>query len=110
MPRFVPPQLCKLVDRPPSLAGWAHEVKFDGYRIQLRVHKHVATLKTRKGLDWTSRFSAIALDAKVLPDCIIDGEMVSLDDNQVPSFAALQGALSEGKSDDILMFAFDILF
>src|SRR5215218_7761293 len=31
MPRFVEPQLCKLVERAPSVQGWAHEVKFDGY-------------------------------------------------------------------------------
>ena len=37
MPDFVEPQLCKLVERPPSQAGWAHEIKFDGYRMQLRV-------------------------------------------------------------------------
>src|SRR6204780_4316246 len=30
MPKFIEPQLSKLVDRPPDQAGWAHEVKFDG--------------------------------------------------------------------------------
>src|SRR5450432_2313132 len=37
VPKFIEPQLAKLADRPPDLAGWAHEVKFDGYRAQLRV-------------------------------------------------------------------------
>src|SRR5262245_25242970 len=50
MPKFVEPQLAKLVERPPS-SGWAHEVKFDGYRLQLRVEDGEATLRTRKGLD-----------------------------------------------------------
>src|SRR3954468_9978142 len=36
MPRFIPPQLCTLFDRPPAGAGWAHEIKFDGYRVQMR--------------------------------------------------------------------------
>lgn len=36
-PEFIPPQLCKSLDRPPQGAGWAHEVKFDGYRLQIRV-------------------------------------------------------------------------
>src|SRR5258707_484119 len=31
---FIEPQLAKLVGRPPDLAGWEHEVKFDGYRAQ----------------------------------------------------------------------------
>ena len=37
-----------------------HEIKFDGYRVQLRVEDGEATLKTRKGLDWTDKFAAIA--------------------------------------------------
>ncbi len=37
MPDFLSPQLCTSVQRPPSGAEWVHEIKFDGYRIQLRV-------------------------------------------------------------------------
>lgn len=36
-PEFIPPQLAKLVDRPPNGPEWAHEMKIDGYRMQLRV-------------------------------------------------------------------------
>ena len=36
-----------------------------------------------------------------LPDCIIDGEVVALDHNGAPDFAALQAALSEGRSQDL---------
>ena len=78
--------------------GWVHEVKFDGYRLQLRVDDGKATLKTRKGLDWTDKFQAIADVAEQLPDCMIDGEACALDKNGVPNFAALQAALSEGRS------------
>jgi len=52
-------------------------IKFDGYRIQLRVQNEQVTLKTRKGLDWTGKFGAIAREAKSLPDAIIDGEIVA---------------------------------
>ena len=110
MPRFVEPQLAKLVQRAPSGAGWAHEVKFDGYRLQLRVEGGKATLRSRKGLDCTEKFAAIADQAKELPDCIVDGEAVALDRNGAPDFAALQAALSEGKSKDLVFFAFDLLF
>ncbi len=110
MPDFVEPQLCKLVERAPSGAGWAHEVKFDGYRLQLRVEDGEATLRTRKGLDWTRKFSAIAEAAAGLPDCIIDGEACALDHHGAPDFAALQAALSEGESKDLIFFAFDLLF
>jgi bifunctional non-homologous end joining protein LigD len=110
LPSFVEPQLCKLVDRPPPGPGWAHEVKLDGYRAQVRVTDGKVEIRTRKGLDWTDRFAAIARDAQSLPDCLLDGEVVALDVRQFPSFAALQSALSEGDSEKLYYFAFDLLF
>ncbi len=110
LPDFVPPELCRLVERPPSGAGWGHEVKLDGYRIQLRVEDGNVSLKTRKGLDWTEKFPAIAKEATGLPDGIIDGEIAALDHNGAPDFAALQAALADGKTDDLVFFVFDLLF
>lgn len=110
MPKFVEPQLAKLVERAPGGAGWAHEVKFDGYRLQLRVEDGEVTLRTRKGLDWTRKFEAIAKQATTLPDCILDGETVALDRHGAPDFGALQAALSNDKSEDLIFFAFDLLF
>src|SRR5580704_4889207 len=110
MPEFIAPQLCRLVERPPSGKDWVHEVKFDGYRMQLRIENGGATLKTRKGLDWTEKFPAIADAATRLPDAIIDGEVVALDHNGVPDFAALQAALADHNTDNLIYFAFDLLF
>jgi bifunctional non-homologous end joining protein LigD len=110
IPEFIPPQLCQLVERPPSGPGWGHEVKFDGYRLQLRVVAGEVTLKTRKGLDWTDKFGAAAREASRLPDGIIDGEIVALDEHGAPDFAALQAALSDGKTDDLIFYAFDFLY
>jgi bifunctional non-homologous end joining protein LigD len=109
LPSFIAPQLCKLVERPPAEAGWAHEVKFDGYRAQLRVQAGDARIRTRRGLDWTDEFAAIAKVAQGLPDCIVDGEICALDKDQMPSFAALQAALSEHQSRHLVFFAFDLL-
>ncbi len=110
MPDFVSPQLCISVERPPATDGWCHEIKFDGYRVQLRVEDGKSTLKTRKGLDWTDKFSAIAKEANSLPDALIDGEIVALDHNGAPDFAGLQAALSDGKTSNLIFFAFDLLF
>jgi bifunctional non-homologous end joining protein LigD len=110
LPDFIAPQLCESLDRPPSAAGWIHEIKFDGYRIQMRVLNDEVTLKTRKGLDWTTKYPAIARAAGKLPDAIIDGEICALDENGAPDFAALQAALSDGKTDGLIYFAFDLLF
>ncbi len=110
MPAFVEPQLCKLLDRPPTGAGWAHEIKFDGYRMQLRVEGGKARLRTRKGLDWSDRFPGIVAAGSGLPDCLIDGEAVALDEDGSPDFAGLQAALSGGSTDELIFFAFDLLF
>ncbi|MBI1407871.1 MAG: DNA ligase D [Caulobacter sp.] len=109
LPDFIDPQLCKLVERPPTGADWAHEIKFDGYRMQLRISGGKAALRTRKGLDWSAKFPALIAAAKDLPDAIIDGEVVALDADGSPSFAGLQAALSDGATEDLIFFAFDLM-
>jgi bifunctional non-homologous end joining protein LigD len=110
IPDFIAPQLCTSVERPPSSDGWGHEIKFDGYRVQLRVWDGDVALNTRKGLNWTDKFSAIAREAEALPDVLIDGEIAALDNNGAPHFSTLQAALSEGKTSALIFFAFDLLF
>jgi bifunctional non-homologous end joining protein LigD len=109
-PGFVPPQLARLVAHVPADPGWGHEIKFDGYRMQMRVEDSVATLRTRKGLDWTARFPEIAAAGGKLPDCLVDGEIVALDERGVPSFGALQAALVDEDTAGLVFFAFDLLF
>jgi bifunctional non-homologous end joining protein LigD len=110
LPGFVAPQLAKSVDRPPPGSGWGHEIKFDGYRLQLRVQHGEASLKTRAGLDWTAKFQAIAREAHALSDCLLDGEACALNAAGAPDFPALQAALSDGKTENLIFFAFDALF
>ena len=110
MPDFVAPELCTSVERPPNGEGWCHEIKFDGYRVQLRVEDGEATLKTRKGLDWTEKFKAIAREGSALSNVLIDGEIVALDHNGAPDFSTLQAAISDGNTDGLIFYAFDLLF
>jgi bifunctional non-homologous end joining protein LigD len=110
MPRSIEPQLCKLVESPPRGAGWGHEIKFDGYRMQLRIEGGKAALLTRRGLDWSARFPRIVAAGAELEDGILDGEAVALDHSGAPDFAALQAAIAEEKTDDVIFFVFDQLF
>jgi bifunctional non-homologous end joining protein LigD len=110
MPDFIKPELCESVEQPPTGEGWGHEIKFDGYRVQIRVEDGKASLKTRKGLDWTTKFSAIAKEAGKLPNAIVDGEIVALDAEGNPNFSALQAAISDGKTDALIFYAFDLMF
>ena len=89
----------------------AHEVKFDGYRMQLRVAGGEATLKTRKGLDWTDKFQPIAAAAAATSRLHHRRRSRrARSTNGAPDFAALQAALSDGDADDLIFFAFDLLF
>lgn len=109
IPDFVPPALCRLVDAPPASNDWGHEVKFDGYRLQLRVVKGRPTVRSRNGHDWTHRFPDIAKAAERLPDCLLDGEAILSDKGG--DFAALHKALAAGRSEEpIRLMLFDCLF
>ena len=110
MPDFVAPQLCASVESPPTGENWCHEIKFDGYRVQLRVEDGEGLLKTRKGLDWSDKFPEIAKEGGALRDALIDGEIVAVDRNGLPDFSALQAAIADGKTSNLIYFAFDLLF
>jgi len=106
---FLPLQFAKVVDHPPSGAGWVHEIKLDGYRIQIAVGGGQAILRTRNGLDWTDKFPALARQAATWPDAVIDGELCALTAEATPDFVALQAAIAAGQTDDLVYFAFDLL-
>lgn len=110
LPKFVAPQLAKLVERPPTGDAWAHEIKFDGYRLQMRVEGGSVKMLTRKGLDWTDRFKEIATDGAAWPDGIYDGEAVALDKEGRPDFAGLQDAISTRRTGALVFYVFDALF
>ena len=113
MPGFIAPELATLKPIPPSGEEWLHEVKFDGYRIQAHVDGGKVKLFTRSGLDWTGRFGDAMVQHLAGLDCeqaIIDGEVVVLSENGVASFAALQAALSENRTDKMFFYVFDLLY
>jgi len=116
-PGFISPQLAKATTSPPSGNDWIHELKLDGYRIQIQVRPGTGsrdkrvTLLTRKGLDWTHRMRELARVAEELPveSAILDGEVVVLDQQGGTSFADLQAAFQEGAKVELTYFAFDLL-
>jgi bifunctional non-homologous end joining protein LigD len=110
-PDFLPPMLPTLAAAPPTGAQWIHELKFDGYRIEAVLKAGKVRLRTRTGLDWTDRFPTIAAAIAALSgkEFIIDGEVVVEEQNGVSDFSALQNALSEGKFNGMVYYAFDLL-
>jgi bifunctional non-homologous end joining protein LigD len=110
-PGFIEPSLATSIDKVPAGERWIHEIKFDGYRVQ--VHLRDATVKvfTRRGNDWTNRFRKIAADAWNINagSAIIDGEVVVPAANGTTDFSVLQNEL-KGRSKKIVMVAFDLLY
>jgi bifunctional non-homologous end joining protein LigD len=109
---LVKPMLATLVEKAPAGDGWLHEVKFDGYRILARISGGAVRLISRRDLDWTPRFKAIAdeLTGLKVKAALLDGEVVALNPQGVSDFGALQEALStRGGSANLVYYAFDLL-
>jgi bifunctional non-homologous end joining protein LigD len=111
LPVSLKPQLATLVDGVPRGADdWSYEMKFDGYRILARLDGGSAKLYTRNGHDWTARIPRLAqeLAALEIANAWIDGEIVVLTREGVPSFQALQNAFDAASTADIVFYAFDL--
>src|SRR5260221_7223245 len=109
LPACVKPALATLVDRAPDGNDWLHEVKFDGYRILARIGDGAVRLISRRALDWTPRFRAIAGELAQLPvkTAVLDGEVVAVNPKGVRDFGALQEAPStSGGTTRLVYYAF----
>jgi bifunctional non-homologous end joining protein LigD len=88
-----------------------HEIKFDGYRLMARIDRGRVKLLTRKGLDWTGKFTSLKKALEGLPavTALLDGEVVVESESGAPSFTELQADLSAGRSDRFRYYLFDLL-
>src|SRR3982750_4605235 len=62
-PGFIEPSLATLQHRPPAGDLWVHEIKYDGYRLQLHLRDGRAQFFTRRGNDRTEWFEGLAVAA-----------------------------------------------
>jgi bifunctional non-homologous end joining protein LigD len=109
MPGFIKPQLATLKSKAPQGQQWLHEIKFDGYRVQVHLNKGSRKVYTRNGLDWTKRFSKIAGAFDVSGQAIIDGEVVVIHEGRT-NFSELLADLAAGRQDRLVYYAFDLLW
>jgi bifunctional non-homologous end joining protein LigD len=109
MPGFIKPQLATLKSKAPVGSQWLHEIKFDGYRVQVHLNKGKRKVCTRNGLDWTKRFSVIAGALDIPVQAIIDGEVVVIHEGRT-NFSELQAELAAGRQDRLVFYAFDLLW
>ena len=101
------PMLAGQTERLPAGDSWLFEVKWDGFRALGAVRGNDATLRSRTGVDLSSRFAAVA---RALPhavrtsDCVVDGEVCALDEQGRPSFGLLQR-----DGGPLVYYVFDLL-
>ena len=110
-PNFVQPALASSIEKVPSGSRWIHEIKFDGYRVQVHLHNQAVSVFTRRGHDWTNRFKKVAHDAWHIKagSAIVDGEIVVPAADGTTDFSVLQNEL-KGSSKRIVLVAFDLLY
>jgi bifunctional non-homologous end joining protein LigD len=110
-PGFIEPALASSIANVPSGERWIHEIKFDGYRVQVHLANEAITIFTRRGHDWTSRFKKDAHDAWHINagSAIVDGEIVVPAADGSTDFSVLQNEL-KGSSKSIVLVAFDLLY
>jgi bifunctional non-homologous end joining protein LigD len=106
MPGFIKPQLATLKPKAPKGEQWIHEIKYDGYRVQVHLNSGRKKVFTRNGLDWTKRFTEIAGAFAIPGQAIIDGEVHEGRTN----FSELQAELAAGRQGRLVYYAFDLIW
>jgi bifunctional non-homologous end joining protein LigD len=111
-PGFIQPCLALPRTEIPTATGLVHELKLDGYRVQVHVCDGRVRLYTRGGLEWTSHFATIVAGMTRLPagKLVLDGEIICAGEAGRPDFSALQDDLKRGRDDRFAYYAFDLLY
>ena len=111
LPGFIEPALATSIEKVPSGERWLHEIKFDGYRVQVHLANEAVKIFTRRGNDWSKRFKRVAHDARRIKaaSAVIDGEIVVPASDGTTDFSMLQNEL-KGSSKSIVLVAFDLLY
>ncbi len=88
---------------------WTHEVKFDGFRIQIHKDGSDVALFSRNGHDFTSRYPGLvrAFSKRCSTrGFILDAELTAIDSDGHPDFGAL---LIPRLDSDVCVWVFDLL-
>ncbi len=112
-PRTIGLQLARLVSEAPGGDEWLHEVKFDGYRLLLWRNGRQVRISSRGNQDWTGKLPRAAEALRSLPcrSCVLDGELISVDEAGVSHFARLQQNFGEpGGEARMQIMVFDLLW
>src|SRR6266516_1761822 len=110
-PRFIELMKPKLVDHPPTTGDWVYELKFDGIRALVIKNRRAVQLISRNEKKLNDRFPEVArATADFEADqCVVDGEVVAMDEEGRSSFQLLQRSELDGKDAPLAFYVFDLL-
>lgn len=104
------PMLATLVTKPFDEPGWVYEVKWDGFRAIALVKNGEVNLSSRNSKSFNEKFYPLYDELKTLAiDVVLDGEIVSLNEQGKADFGSLQSWRSEADGD-LVYYVFDILW
>ena len=105
---FIQPCRPVVAKQPPRGPGWAHELKHDGYRLQVHVRDDGRVrLYTMNGADWTERYPRVVEEAaRIKGAAILDAEVVCLSPDGVADFDRLHSRVAD---DCAIALGFDLL-
>ncbi len=111
-PRTFRPCLPTTTSDPPSDERWAHEIKYDGYRMLCAVQPQKIRFLSRNGNDWTDKVSSLASAVRRLPtrSAILDGEVAVIGESGATDFQALQNAIHSRRAPPLKYYLFDLLY
>jgi bifunctional non-homologous end joining protein LigD len=110
-PRFIAPMKPRLLESPPTAGDWFYELKFDGIRLIAIKEGKKVRLVSRNENELAARYPEVVavLQSLSIDECVIDGEVVALDDKGRSSFQLLQAREMEGRRAPVYYYVFDLL-
>jgi bifunctional non-homologous end joining protein LigD len=108
-PTAIRPMLATLVKQAFTSPEYVYEVKWDGYRIIAYCLGDQVKLQSRGGEDYSKKYPSIVRALKGMSiNCILDGEVVYINEEGKPDFDALQKV--NGQKAPIVYYAFDLVW
>lgn len=106
---FIKPMLATPSEVPFSDKDWVFEIKWDGYRAITEKKDKSLKFYSRNGLEFHNLYQELVPELmKIKKDCVLDGEIVVLNEEGKPSFQKLQ-QFDDNRDLPILYYVFDCL-
>lgn len=108
--QLVKPMLATKASEVVEEAGWLYELKWDGYRALCNIKGGKVDLYSRNGLSFRHKFTELYQHLQQVPyDAILDGEIVSLDQQGRAVFQNLQN-YQQNPQGELRYYVFDLLY